>query len=321
MFAALALGWLALRARRASATVHGGTSGLGTAGRRGRARGAGLGARRTGLRPGHGRRRRRPRRRARLGRAALRHRPVPLAAGGLPQVRRPARQGRRGQRLRPHPLHGDRRPRGDPGAHRHDGPLRRHGVGGHRRRPARGRRGLVPARLLDHRQPRRGRAGATPPSPSARATTASGCRPIGALQSLDFRIGDPDGKAEVFRYNLATSTAVVPTGHARGRHLLLHRRGARRHPRRAHGGLERRGPAARRARSSSRRPPPSGPRRRPRPSSVSTRSPSTCGPRASTPTASASPSRSTTPGTASSGCRTASSRPSRWSATTSSTPR
>ncbi len=35
---------------------------------------------------------------------------------------------------------------------------------------------------------------------------------IGALQSLDFGIGDPDGKAEVFRYNLATSTAVVPTG-------------------------------------------------------------------------------------------------------------
>jgi transglutaminase-like putative cysteine protease len=35
---------------------------------------------------------------------------------------------------------------------------------------------------------------------------------VGALQSVDFRIGDPDGKAEVFRYNLATSTAVVPTG-------------------------------------------------------------------------------------------------------------
>ncbi len=35
---------------------------------------------------------------------------------------------------------------------------------------------------------------------------------VGALQSLDFRLGDPDGKAEVFRYNLATSTAVVPTG-------------------------------------------------------------------------------------------------------------
>jgi hypothetical protein len=35
---------------------------------------------------------------------------------------------------------------------------------------------------------------------------------IGALRSLDFRIGDPDGKAEAFRYNLATSTAVVPTG-------------------------------------------------------------------------------------------------------------
>ncbi len=38
----------------------------------------------------------------------------------------------------------------------------------------------------------------------------------GALQSLDFRIGDPDGKAESFRYNLATSTAVVPTGVTEG---------------------------------------------------------------------------------------------------------
>lgn len=35
---------------------------------------------------------------------------------------------------------------------------------------------------------------------------------VGALQSLDFRIGDPAGKAEAFRYNLATSTGVVPTG-------------------------------------------------------------------------------------------------------------
>jgi hypothetical protein len=35
---------------------------------------------------------------------------------------------------------------------------------------------------------------------------------VGALQSIDFRTGDPAGKAESFRYNLATSTAVVPTG-------------------------------------------------------------------------------------------------------------
>ena len=39
---------------------------------------------------------------------------------------------------------------------------------------------------------------------------------VGALRSLDFRIGDPDGKAEAFRYNLATSTAVVPTGLSEG---------------------------------------------------------------------------------------------------------
>jgi len=35
---------------------------------------------------------------------------------------------------------------------------------------------------------------------------------VGALRSLEFESGDPFGKAEVFRYNLATSTGVVPTG-------------------------------------------------------------------------------------------------------------
>ena len=35
---------------------------------------------------------------------------------------------------------------------------------------------------------------------------------VGALQSMRFETGDPRAKAEVFRYNLATSTAVVPTG-------------------------------------------------------------------------------------------------------------
>jgi hypothetical protein len=35
---------------------------------------------------------------------------------------------------------------------------------------------------------------------------------VGALQSLEFETGDARAKAEVFRYNLATSTAVVPTG-------------------------------------------------------------------------------------------------------------
>jgi len=34
----------------------------------------------------------------------------------------------------------------------------------------------------------------------------------GALQGIDFERGDPDVKSESFRYNLATSTAVVPTG-------------------------------------------------------------------------------------------------------------
>ena len=35
---------------------------------------------------------------------------------------------------------------------------------------------------------------------------------VGALTSMDFETGDARARAEVFRYNLATSTAVVPTG-------------------------------------------------------------------------------------------------------------
>lgn len=39
---------------------------------------------------------------------------------------------------------------------------------------------------------------------------------IGALQGVDFLLGDPEAKSESFRYNLATSTAVVPSGVRRG---------------------------------------------------------------------------------------------------------
>ncbi|GAA1926797.1 DUF3488 and transglutaminase-like domain-containing protein [Nocardioides hwasunensis] len=39
---------------------------------------------------------------------------------------------------------------------------------------------------------------------------------VGALQSMDFLTGDARAKAEIFRYNLATSTAVVPSGLQRG---------------------------------------------------------------------------------------------------------
>ena len=39
---------------------------------------------------------------------------------------------------------------------------------------------------------------------------------VGALQGVDFRLGDPEAKSESFRYNLATSTAVVPSGVRRG---------------------------------------------------------------------------------------------------------
>ena len=39
---------------------------------------------------------------------------------------------------------------------------------------------------------------------------------VGALQSMTFETGDSLAKAEVFRYNLSTSTGVVPTGLQRG---------------------------------------------------------------------------------------------------------
>lgn len=39
---------------------------------------------------------------------------------------------------------------------------------------------------------------------------------VGALRSMEFQTGDARATAEVFRYNLATSTAVVPTGMQRG---------------------------------------------------------------------------------------------------------
>ncbi len=39
---------------------------------------------------------------------------------------------------------------------------------------------------------------------------------IGALQGVDFALGEPEAKSESFRYNLATSTAVVPSGVRRG---------------------------------------------------------------------------------------------------------
>ena len=80
--------------------------------------------------------------------------------------------------------------------------------------PGRGRR-LVPAGLVDHRQPRRG------DEVEATVTIGEGYSgvwlpTIGALQGVDFRLGDPEAKSESFRYNLATSTAVVPSGIRRG---------------------------------------------------------------------------------------------------------
>ena len=52
---------------------------------------------------------------------------------------------------------------------------------------------------------------------------------VGALQTLRFEAGDVAAKADSFRYNLATSTAVVPLGPAPRGPLRLHRGRARRH--------------------------------------------------------------------------------------------
>ena len=130
--------WLAVRARRASATVQGGSTSY--------VRGAGavvmLALAAALAFPASAlvaRRRRRAGGGAQLGRAAVRHRPVPLAAGRVPPLHRPPGPTRRDQRLRQDAVRHRRRRARHPRPVRGDGPLRRHGLGRHRRRPARDR--------------------------------------------------------------------------------------------------------------------------------------------------------------------------------------
>ena len=256
-----------------------------------------------------------------LGRAALRHRPLPLAARRLPQVRRPQGRGQPGQRLRQDAARRRRRARRDPGAVRGHGPLRRDGVGRHRRRAARPGRRLLPARVVHHRQPGRGEGGRRDRHPR-RGVDGVWLPTVGALRSMDFQTGDARAKAEVFRYNLATSTAVVPTGLQRGDRYSFtavqpddelgeETVGSGRPDAPAGGcGVH---PGSDREVDRGRRHRPDGPRAAP--------PPSTCARRASTPTASAAPSTSTSPATARGGCPTSSSTRRRSWATTSSTPR
>ncbi|UUZ57868.1 hypothetical protein [Nocardioides sp. B-3] len=158
VFAAAALGWLAIRARRASATVHGGSSGWGRV-----ALGAGLVVLASALAlpasalvtgdddEGRTVARTRVEPPFDIGRY-----PSPLA--GFLQVHRHGGQRGARQRLRQGPVHreGCRRS-ADPD--RRDGHVRRDGLGRLQRRPARDRRRLVPAGVLDDRQSGRGREG------------------------------------------------------------------------------------------------------------------------------------------------------------------
>ena len=326
VFAGLALAWLAIRARRASAAVQGGsTSYVRGAGRR-RDAGPGRGGRLPRERPG------RP--------ATTTSGPWPATGSSRPSTsaatprRSPASASTSTSRadtdranvydktlLDVEGVDGR-----DPGPLRHHGPLRRHGLGRQRQRPARARpttpsSGCPPrsttrsptaegdGRDGRHRHPRRGLVGRLAadgrcaavdgvrdrrrraPRPRSSATTSPPRRPSCRPASQP---GD--------RYSF---TAVQPDDALTPETV---------------GSAERHRPAGRR-RASSRGRRRSGPRA-PAPTrwTGSWPPPSTSGPRASTPTASVAPSASTSPATACGGSPTSSSTPRRSSATTSSTP-
>ena len=212
-FAALALGWLALRGRRESAAVRGGSRGIG----RGIAGVALLGAAAVLALPVAN---------AAMGtdtdRTVLRsYVEPPFDIGRYPsllasfrnyvELPASARDERPTNVFDKELLLGHRRPRRQPPAVRDARPLRRHGVGCLQRCPARRGRGLLPAGLVGHRQPGPGGRGQGHGDPG-RGYRGVWLPVIGALQSIDFESGEPSVKADSFRYNLATSTAVVPSG-------------------------------------------------------------------------------------------------------------
>ena len=149
---------------------------------------------------------------AQLGRAAVRHRPVPLSAGVVPQLRRCPRT-RRPENLYEHELFTIEGV--EPGTRVRFATLDRYDgmVWGASNNAIPGAADdTYPAGLVHDRQPRPGDAGRGRPSPSTRATPASGCRwSARSSRCLRPRATSP-AKSDFFRYNLATSTAVVPTG-------------------------------------------------------------------------------------------------------------
>ena len=157
LFAGLALAWLAVRARRASAAVKGGSTsyvrGVGAVAMLALAAGVAFPA--SALIAGDDDERAVARNWVEppfdIGRY-----PSPLA-GFRKYV--DLKGDRPDQRLRQDAARRRGRPGRHPGPLRHDGPLRRHGLGCHRQRPARAGRRLLPAGVLHDRQPGRRRRG------------------------------------------------------------------------------------------------------------------------------------------------------------------
>ena len=89
--------------------------------------------------------------------------------------------------------------------------------------PGAGRR-LLPARVVHHRQPRRGQARSTRPSPSARAGAGCGCPPSAPSGRMDFQTGDARAKAEVVPLQPRHLHRCRPHRDAARRQLLLHGR-------------------------------------------------------------------------------------------------
>ena len=205
-------GWR-IRARRASAPVHGGSS-AGVASpwvarsscsrRRSRCRRARSSpATTTPTAPWSAR-----------GWSPVRHRPLPLAARGLPQY---VDQGEKDDpaNVFDKTLFTVTGARPDPRADRRHGRLRRAGLGRLERRPAGCGRRLVPACLLDHRQPGQ-RDEVDGDGHDRRRLFRRLVADHRRAAGRGLRLGDPEAKSESFRYNLATSTAVVPSGIRRG---------------------------------------------------------------------------------------------------------
>ena len=164
--------------------------------------------RRHGHRPAPARRERPSARRA-LRRAAVRRQRLPEPARRVPRLHQ-GRAGRR-QRLRQGTARHHRAARGQPGAHRGDGHLRRPGLGRRQRRGGQ----LVVRRLPAGRHAAAG--GVRRPDPHgddhhrARLRPAVAARPGRHHRVLLHRGGRPQAAAAL-RFNVATTTGIIPDG-------------------------------------------------------------------------------------------------------------